>query len=203
MPPESQAFVQATEYLIEAYASVLAWSATDAYLSGQLRASRLLRIPLSFHVVNLEAVARIANYKHDLIVNGGSVIDGTFKPWLTDMAEEARDKVTQIVEEGIRNGTPLRDVRNALDEVFTMQEHKSQLVAYQETRRLFNQGTMDRFSDENINEMVWMHMDPQENPRPEHQALNGHVFPIDDPIWGELDAFNCHCWAQPVTGHNI
>lgn len=202
-PPEAEfELINAfTKTLMRDYGNALAYSASEAYLSGQFRASRLLRIPFSFHLVNLEAIARVANYKHDLITKGGSVIDGEFKPWLKDMAEEARNRVTQVVEEGIKNGTPLQQVKKALDEVFTLQEHKSKLVAYQETRRLFNMGGMDRFKGEGIQQATWIHQDPQENPRLEHQALDGKVFDLDDPIWGELDAYNCHCWAKPITGH--
>lgn len=185
--------------MLESYAGALTFAATEAYISGQYRASRLIRIPFSFNLVSLEAINRIGNYKHDLIYKGGSVIDGEFKPWLSDMGKTARDRVTQAIEEGIRNGTPLPQVRSKLEEVFTMQEHHSQLVAYQETRRLFTQGTMDRFKDEGIEEFVWHHMDPQENPRPEHQAWDGQTFTID--TLPSLDEYNCHCWVSPVTGH--
>jgi SPP1 gp7 family putative phage head morphogenesis protein len=200
-PPEAEfELINAfTKTLMRDYGNALAFSASEAYLSGQFRASRLLRIPFSFHLVNLEAIARVANYKHDLITKGGSVIDGEFKPWLKDMAEEARNRVTQVVEEGIKNGTPLQQVKKALDEVFTMQEHKSQLVAYQETRRLFNEGTSDRFRDEGIEEFIWHHMDPQNDPRPEHQEWDGQVFTADS--LPSLDEYNCHCWIEPVTGH--
>jgi SPP1 gp7 family putative phage head morphogenesis protein len=185
--------------MLESYAGALAFAATEAYIAGQYRASRLIRVPFSFNLVNLEAINRIGNYKYDLITKGGSVIDGEFKPWLRDMGKTARDRVAQVVEEGIRNGTPLREIRSKLDEVFEMQEHKSELVAYQETRRLFNQGTMDRFSDEGIQEFVWHHMDPQEHPRLEHQSWDGKVFTFD--TLPSLDEYNCHCWVEPVTGH--
>ncbi len=202
MPPTpSEAFTAATDTMVNSYANILAFTAAESYLTGQFRASRLLRIPFSFHLVNLEAIARIANYKHDLITKGGSVIDGEFKPWLKDMGEVARDRVTQVVEEGIRNGTPLTQLRSKLDEVFTMQEHHSQLVAYQETRRMFNQGTMDRFEKEGIEEFIWHHMDPQEHPRPEHQSWDGQVFTLD--TLPSLDEYNCKCWIEPVTGHKV
>ena len=42
-------------------------------------------------------------------------------------------------------------------------------------------------------------MDPQDNPREEHQARDGEVYSLDDPIWNDLEDFNCHCWMEPIT----
>lgn len=46
---------------------------------------------------------------------------------------------------------------------------------------------------------TWVHMDPQPNPRPEHQAMDGETVPAGqnysngDSYAGEGDPFNCHC----------
>jgi hypothetical protein len=46
---------------------------------------------------------------------------------------------------------------------------------------------------------TWVHFDPQPNPRPEHQALNGETVPASenysngDSYAGEGDPWNCHC----------
>ncbi len=45
----------------------------------------------------------------------------------------------------------------------------------------------------------WIHLDGQQNPRPEHEAMNGQVVGIDEPYSngdtyaGEGDPWNCHC----------
>jgi hypothetical protein len=45
---------------------------------------------------------------------------------------------------------------------------------------------------------TWVHMDPQPNPRPEHQALNGETVAADQPYsTGQMSAgegdYGCHC----------
>lgn len=46
---------------------------------------------------------------------------------------------------------------------------------------------------------TWIHLDPQPDPRPEHQTMNHQTVPMEQPYsngdqWaGESDPWNCHC----------
>jgi uncharacterized protein with gpF-like domain len=79
-----------------------------------------------------------------------------------------------------------------------MREHNAALTAYQETKALYNKGTMQRFAHENVQRGIWRHSDPQQNPREEHQARDGKVYDLTDLIWDELNLPNCKCRCEPV-----
>lgn len=200
MVPPPEAIREATDALILDYTGILINNAARSYLAGQTQAVKLLKIPLDFNLVNTRAMNKIAAYRTDLVARGGSVIGGEFKPWLRDMGQTARDAVTRVVEDGIKRGSSIRDLTRELRTVFTAQEHDARLVAYQETRRLYTEGTFDRFNEEGVQQGRWHHMDPQENPREEHQDRDGQIYDIDDPIWNDLEDYNCHCWCEPVIG---
>lgn len=181
-----------------AFVETLVDNAIDANIAGQVKAGLLMKMPLNFELVSSRAVAAVGPYKRALIEGGGSDIQGKFVPWLDDMVRAERERVAAIVENGIREGTALKDISKKLDGVFTEAQHNAQLTAFQESKRLYTKGTFERFKEEHIQQGIWRHLDPQENPREEHQARDGQVFDMDDPIWGELEDYNCHCWCEPV-----
>ena len=168
-------------------------------IEGQEHAASGVGASFNFNLVNSYAIRKVREYRDLLVNKGGSMINGEFKPWLDDMIAADRQAVTDIVTKGIEAGKPLRDLRKDLDQVFVQGEHNSALVAYQETRRLLNDGTKQRWSDEGIRQAIFHHLDPQIDPRPEHQAMNGRVVEIDDPeIQAMLNDYNCHCWLEPI-----
>jgi len=167
-------------------------------IEGQEHAAATLGIQLNFNLVNSYAMENAKDYRDLLVKKGGSMIGGEFKPWLKDSIEADRQAVVDIVKKGLEKGTPPSQLRKELDTIFTAQEHNSSLVAYQETRRLLTDGTFDRWHNEGIQEGRWHHLDPQIDPRPEHRARDGKVYPLDDPIWNDLDDYNCHCSCEPL-----
>jgi SPP1 gp7 family putative phage head morphogenesis protein len=168
-------------------------------IEGQEYAASGVGATFNFNLVNSYAIRKAREYRDLLVNKGGAMINGEFKPWLDDMIAADRQAVTDIVTKGIEAGKPLRDLRKDLDQVFVQGEHNSALVAYQETRRLLNDGTKQRWSDEGIRQAIFHHLDPQLDPRPEHQAMNGRVVEIDDPdIQAMLNDYNCHCWLEPI-----
>ena len=207
MTPPPDTIDRAYELMKAAFIDTLTSNAADAFIAGEVRASALFRIPLNFNLINSRAVSATLDYRQTLERFGGSdvtVIENgiakrVFKPWLTDAVQTDKEQIGAIINGAIREGTPLRQVEQALDEVFAMREHNAALTAYQETRALYNKGTMQRFAHENVQQGVFHHMDPQEHPREEHQALDGKVFDLDDPVWNLLDEPYCHCWCEPVT----
>lgn len=207
MVPPPETIDSALEIMKAAFTDTLTANAADALIAGDVRASNLLRLDLNFALVSSRAVEATQSYRAMLERYGGSDVtevgpDGiarrVFKPWLDDAIKSDREEISRIVADAVESGKPLKQVEQALDEVFAMREHNAKLTAYQETKQLFNKGTMDRFNSEGIQRGTWRHMDPQPNPREEHQALDGRVFDIDDPVWNEMDLPNCHCYMEPV-----
>jgi len=202
-PPE------AIERIITAAADTLRKDTVEALtrgsvissVEGQEHAASTLGIRLNFNLVNSYAVEKARDYRDLLRRAGGSMINGEFKPWLTDAIEADRKAVSDIVTKAVskEGGSTLKDIRKGLDEVFTQGEHNSALVAYQETRRLLNDGTNQRWKDEGIEKGIFHHLDPQLDPRPEHQAMDGREVDINDPdIQAMLNDYNCHCWIEPI-----
>lgn len=198
MAPPPDTIDQAYEIMRLAMIDALVDNAINANIAGQVKAGLLMRMPLDFNLVSSRAVAATQPYKLALIERGGSDIQGKFVPWLTDMIAADREQVSELVSNAVRQGTPLKELSKQLDTVFTAQQHDATLTAYQETKRLYTAGTFDRFKEERIQRGIWHHMDPQPDPREEHQARDGQVFDMDDPVWGELEDYNCHCWCEPV-----
>jgi len=208
MAPPPDTIDKAFDAMKSAYTDTLTSNATDALIDGDVRAINQLRIPLNFSLVSSRAVEATKNYRETLVRLGGSevteIVHGrpvrVFKPWLKEAIESDREEIGKIVRDAIETGKPLKQVEEALDEVFAMREHNAKLTAYQETKALYNKGTMDRFADEGIARGIWHHQDPQIDPREEHQELDGQTFDLDDPVWDLLNEYNCHCWCEPVSG---
>lgn len=206
MTPPPDSIGKAYENLKRSYIDALTNNAAEALIAGEVRASNLLRIPLNFNLINSRAVTATRAYREDMIRFGGSevtkIVNGVptrqFEPWLQDMVARDQERVSEIIQNAISRGSSIRDTEKALQEVFTQGEHNARLTAYQETKALYNRGTMDRYAHENVQQGIWHHMDPQDNPREEHQELNGKVFDLDDPIWYEQELYNCKCWCEPV-----
>lgn len=207
MVPPPDTIDRAFELMKAGYIDTLTNNAADAFVAGEVRASRQLGIGLNFSLINSRAVSLTRAYRETLERFGGSdvtIVDEAgrisrqFKPWLNDAVKADKEQIGAIIDDAIRTGKPLRQVEEALDEVFAMREHNAALTAYQETKALYNKGTMQRFAHENVQRGIWHHMDPQQDPREEHQALDGKVFDLSDPVWDLLNEPNCHCWCEPV-----
>lgn len=199
-PPEAleRIITTAAETLKQDTIKTLTRTSVVASAEGQEFAASSLGIGLNFNLVNSYAVRKAVEYRDLLIRKGGSMIGGEFKPWLKDAIAADREAVSNIITTGIKEGKTAVEVRKELDTVFTQGEHNSALVAYQETKRLLSDGTDARWKNEGIEEAEWIHMDPQPDPRPEHQELDGQVFPLDDPIWRKQDEYHCHCRKRPI-----
>ena len=204
--PSPDTTPDAFDILKAAFVETLAANAADAFVAGEVRAVRQMGVALNFNLINSRAVEATRNYQETLVRFGGSevteIVHGrpvrVFKPWLKDAIESDKEEIGKIVRDAIETGKPLKQVEQALDEVFAMREHNAKLTAYQETKALLNKGTMDRFADEQVTRGIWHHMDPQQDPREDHQELDGKTFDLDDPVWDLMNEYNCHCWCEPV-----
>lgn len=207
MVPPPDTIDRAYEVMKRSFIETLTDNAADAMIAGEIRASNILGIALNFNLINSRAVSATLDYRQTLERFGGSdvtvigengVAKRVFRPWLNDMVQRDKEAVGEIVQDAIKRGLSIRDTEKALDGVFTAGEHNARLTAYQETKALYNKGTMQRYAHENVQQGIWHHSDPQQDPREEHQELEGEVFDLDDPQWDELNLPNCKCWCEPV-----
>jgi SPP1 gp7 family putative phage head morphogenesis protein len=206
-PPASNAINAALVTMQIGMIGALTDNAAEAMIAGDVAATLKLKIPLNFHIISSRAVAATQDYRTTLERLGGSDVtevgeDGVarrvFKPWLKDAIESDRKELGQIIQDGVKKGTPLKELEKQIGAVFDNREINAKLAAFQETKALYNKGSFDRYNEMNVQQGIWHHMDPQPNPREEHQDLDGQVFDLDDPIWFELDLPYCHCRCEPV-----
>ncbi len=206
MAPQPDTINTAYEAMKATFIETLAANAADAFVAGEVRAVRQMGIGLNFSLINSRAVEATRAYRDNLVRFGGTdvveIVNGrptiVFKPWLKEAVESDRETIGRIIRDGIETGKPLKQVEQALDEVFAMREHDARNTAFRETKVLFNKGSNDRFREEGIRRFIWRHMMPQPHPREEHMERDGKVYDADDPVWIEQDWWFCHCWKEPV-----
>lgn len=79
-------------------------------------------------------------------------------------------------------------------------------IALDQTRKINNDLTIQRFKDNNITHFEWVHSGGGVKPRKEHIEFSGKIYPIDkppyDPVYGGRvmpgTAINCKCTLAPV-----
>lgn len=182
---------------------ILSGGAVSMSISGGAEAYFLMGIPTKKGMQYLKpyAIAKAAAYR-TLLEQGGSLINGEFKPWLSTHYSESVTTLNDIVSNAKLEGKTLNEIEKLLINEFDYEERYARLAAYQETKRLYTEAEFDRYKQEGVGMGIWHHMDPQDNPREEHQARDGEMFALDDPVWNELDDFNCHCWCEPVVDYS-
>ena len=160
-----------------------------------------------FHLVSSEAVAAGKIWAEKLVISGGSDVtkvgeDGiarrVFNPWLANATIADRECIADIITSSIKTGEPPKSVAKKLKKIPALHSQNSSLIAYQETKFLFTEGTMRRFRDEGLQEGIWHTIDFREK---EHLEMDGKKFALDDSIWNRLYEGECKCWCEPVTGH--
>lgn len=159
---------------------------------------------LSFNLVNSRSVAIGKIWKERLVRDGGSDIteigdDGvarrTFNPWLQNASKEDRARIGDIIVNAVESGATIKKIAKELKTISIMKDLDSELIAFRETRFLFLSGTMQRYTDEHIQQGTWIAIDPQET---RHIQMNGKAYDIDDPIWNELYIDGCKCRCEPM-----
>jgi SPP1 gp7 family putative phage head morphogenesis protein len=207
MPPNPKTIDDAFDVMKAAYIGTLVNNAVDALVDGEVRAATQLRMPINFQLISSRAVEATKGYRQQLERFGGSeitVVDEAgritreFKPWLKTAIESEKEAVGKIIQDAIKKGSSIDTIEAQLNPLFDTIGNNSRTVAYNETKKLYNEGTFNRFADENIQRGIFRHMDPQDDPREDHQALDGMEFDLDDPVWALLDEIFCHCWCEPV-----
>ena len=79
-------------------------------------------------------------------------------------------------------------------------------LALDQTRKINNNLTVQRFKDNNITHFEWVHSGGGVKPRKEHIAFSGKIYPINEPPYDAVyggrvmpgTAINCKCTLAPV-----
>jgi len=121
-----------------------------------------------------------------------------------DMIEE----VKAAVDAALKSGITLADFKKAIADIIEAQGWKDRRVDTifrSNMQSAYNAGRYKQQTDPDVLKQrpYWQYVAVMdERTRPEHAALDGKVFPADDPFWGTWyppNGFNCRCTVRTLS----
>lgn len=126
---------------------------------------------------------------------------------IKSIPEEYFNRVTGAVMRSITSGQGLKTLKSHFKKYDAMTDRRAKNIALDQTRKAYNSINAARLTAAGYEEFRWLHSGGGLEPRPDHVAMNGKVFRLDDlPVidkkTGETglpgQAPNCGCTMQPV-----
>jgi SPP1 gp7 family putative phage head morphogenesis protein len=121
------------------------------------------------------------------------------------IADEYLGKVERDMFRAITTGNGLADMIPALEKYEGYSHRKAELVALDQTRKVYSQTNRDRLVAVGVTKFEWIHSGGGSHPRVQHEEWDGQVFSFDDlPVdedFGPVlpgQAINCKCSSRPV-----
>lgn len=104
---------------------------------------------------------------------------------------------TQAIS-AVQNGTLWTDFRDQLETSFGFTESRSELIARDQTGKLYGQLNASRQRELGVTSFIWRTSE-DDRVREEHEALDGETFSYDDPPDEGLpgEPIQCRCTAEP------
>jgi SPP1 gp7 family putative phage head morphogenesis protein len=183
-------------------ASVLSGAAGRAYMLGNLDAWKALGETPDVVQVRADSDAYAKGYLQLLRDEGATIINSEKVPWLKDSTQATRDEISQIIEDGIKEGKypgikekvgggyPEGTVAHDLEQYFEGQRSKASMVARTEMGRIINDGKLDRWEERGYDEFEVF-----DNEGPHScaacTAANGKVWSLEDCRNNEKEHPNC------------
>ena len=141
--------------------TALTATAVEAHIAGDIIAYHALKIPVAENIVQQAAIDFGKDYSKLLKNEGASIIQGKKIPWLAEHTEHTRQQVYDIVEQGLKEGKPVASIGGKTGAPGTLADDLKQLgirdkdyeyvrIARTETARIQNQGTLNRYGENNI-----------------------------------------------------
>lgn len=207
MDPKTLAAVLAA---LDAWFKSMADSLTDnartSYVEGSKAGDREVRIRLPSSSYSEAADAYAKEYGRRLVEDGGSeVFDKdagkyAFKPWFANSNEEARKRVAEIIEQGIKEGKPAGrkervkggytdgTIAKDLEEYFDERRSHASTVARTEKANITNASRLEQLQRRGVREVdVYDGTDDDD----ECRAANGSRWPIEYALEHRLQHPNC------------
>jgi SPP1 gp7 family putative phage head morphogenesis protein len=167
----------------------------------------------NFEKISADSKAYAEQWGKMLSEQGGSMINGEFKPWLWEYEEEDRAKITKIINDGlaeghqtgikerVKGGYPEGTIAKDLEPYFG--EHKSHatMVARTEVARIQNIGAITRMKKNGFTH-VKVHDGSVEGGSVEGcdrcREVDGQIWTIEEAEANELEHPNCVRAFSPV-----
>jgi len=184
-------------------AEALTYTATKAYIAGDLFAQKNIGVKLGFDVVKRAAEDYADEYKRLLVEQGGGyVVDNgnlVFKSWFWESNQKAREEVADMINSGIREGEGIPDMKKKLRKYFNQRKRHAEMVARTETAKIQDIANTRRLEDQGVDKVEWITAE-DERVRSSHAERHGQVYNIRDaPSLGEP---NCRCVKVAVVDNN-
>lgn len=140
------------------------------------------------------------------------------EPWLKDflqtkitdnvgyietIQDDYFERIEDVVGEGVKNGTSIKQMREQLMEQVDISKNKAQFIAVDQAGSILGQMTAQRHQNLGIEKFEW-YDSADERVRDSHRKLSGKVFSYDDPpeVNGRKvlpgEDYRCRCVALPV-----
>lgn len=188
--------------------TALTATAVEAHIAGDIIAYHALKIPVAENIVQQAAIDFGKDYSKLLKNEGASIIQGKKIPWLAEHTEHTRQQVYDIVEQGLKEGKPVASIGGKTGAPGTIADDLKQLgirdkdyeyvrIARTETARIQNQGTLNRYGENNITHVNVID-GGQESSCEECDAINGSVWTVEYSQDHELEHPGCVRTFSPV-----
>ncbi len=132
-----------------------------------------------------------------------------------DALKNIQDSLTDAIEKGVSLADWKKDVQFILER-WDITGARAETIYRTNLQTSYQVGRYEQMTDPDVLEMrpYWQYVAVMDQAtRPEHAAMNGKVFPADDPIWDEWyppNGFNCRCTVHTLSdsemdreGHKI
>ena len=206
--PIKQTTIKAIDTAMDNYyrdiAIVARNNAVRSYISGDIKASKLLGIDISFDLVQKEALEYSKDYGELLYREGASVIQGKKIPWLKDRTGQTRENVFKTIKDGLKEGKPVSEIGGKklgkgtiaydLKKIMGAEDSGMVRIARTEVARIQSAGSMTRYRANGIKKFKWL---CGGDPCPICAQYCNKIFNIDD--MPEIPVHpNCTCDKAPV-----
>ena len=129
------------------------------------------------------------------INEGYTIIQGEKVYWLRDRTLTERQKIFDIISEGVIKGKSPEVVKMEFQDYFSMQGYQAERLARTETAYVQAQGRDDRYKQFGVKKVKWL---LGTNPCPLCAQYGGKIYTWDDLPLQQPAHVNCTCDLSPV-----
>ena len=121
-----------------------------------------------------------------------------------DALKDIKDSLTKAIETGQSLGDWKKSIGDVLKQ-WDISGYRAETIYRTNLQTAYQVGRYEQMTDPDILEMrpYWMYVAVMDDrTRPEHAALNGKVFPADDPFWDHWyppNGYNCRCTVYTLS----
>lgn len=156
--------------------------ALGAYAEGQVQAAHDLNTGLDMPTVREGALKTAQEYSRLLTEEGGTFIDGEFKPWMQKYSQAIREQFTSAIKENLETGQDKIALGNKIKDMLgATREHANQIAAH-EIRAIQSQSALERYRERGVEYVDVVGWDIQDGRLCEYciELMRGGPYPINN-----------------------